>query len=134
MCTCTYECTTLQRIIIVYFTMNNAKNLERKSSEDRITCFLPLCYYPLVEPRLRIRFRRIRSLCLQIILVILVLFTGTRIPDPLFLIWSLPRLWYGSLSGSISVNHLSIFHNISCYNSLVLLTFVSRSSCRITYV
>ena len=50
---------------------------------------------------------------------------------PFFLIWSLPRLWYGSLSGSISLNHLSIFYNISCYNSLVLLTFVSRSSCRI---
>ena len=50
---------------------------------------------------------------------------------PLFLIWSLPRLWYGSLSGSISLNHLFIFYNISCYNSLVLLTFVSRSSCRI---
>jgi hypothetical protein len=50
--------------------------------------------------------------------------TGTRIPDPpFFLIWSLPRLWYGSLSGSISLNHLSIFYNISCYNSLVLLTF-----------
>jgi hypothetical protein len=48
---------------------------------------------------------------------------------PFFLIWSLPRLWYGSL------NHLSIFYNISCYNSLVLLTFVStRSSCRITYI
>jgi hypothetical protein len=56
----------------------------RKSSEDRITCFLPLCYNPLVEPRLRIRLRRIRSLCLQIILVILALFRGTRIPDPLF--------------------------------------------------
>jgi hypothetical protein len=49
---------------------------------------------------------------------------------PFFLIWSLLRLWYGSLSGSISLSHLSIFHNISCYNSLVLLTFVSRSSCR----
>ena len=61
--------------------------------------------------------------------------TGTRIPDPpFFLIWSLPRLWYGSVSGSISLNHLSIFYNISCYNSLVLLTFVSRSSCRITYI
>ena len=46
---------------------------------------------------------------------------------PFFLIWSLPRLWYGSLYGSISLSHLSIF-----YNSLVLLTFVSRSSCRIT--
>jgi hypothetical protein len=32
------------------------------------------------------------------------------------------------------MNHLSIFYNISCYNSLVLLTFVSRSSCRITYI
>ena len=53
---------------------------------------------------------------------------------PFFLIWSLPRLWYGSLSGSISLNHLSIFYNISRYNSLVLLTFVSRSSCRITYI
>jgi hypothetical protein len=53
---------------------------------------------------------------------------------PFFLIWSLPRLWYGSLSGSISLNHLSIFYNISCYNSFVLLTFVSRSSCRITYI
>ena len=53
---------------------------------------------------------------------------------PFFLIWSLPRLWYGSLSGSISLNHLSIFYNISCHNSLVLLTFVSRSSCRITYI
>jgi hypothetical protein len=66
-----------------------------------------------------------------------VYFTGTRIPDPpppFFLIWSLPRLWYGSLSGSIYLNHLSIFYNISCYNSLVLLTFVSRSSCRITYI
>ena len=51
---------------------------------------------------------------------------------PFFLIWSLPRLWYGSLSGSISLNHLSIFYNISCYNSLVLLTCVSRSSCRFT--
>ena len=50
---------------------------------------------------------------------------------PFFLIWSLPRLWYGFLSGSISLNHLSIFYNISCYNSLVLLTFVSMSSCRI---
>jgi hypothetical protein len=78
--------------------------------------------------------------------------TGTRIPDgffsllleevtsprkrefrtPFFLIWSLPLLWYGSLSGSISLSHLSIFYNISCYNSLVLLTFVSRSSCRFT--
>ena len=48
---------------------------------------------------------------------------------PFFLIWSLPRLCYGSLSGSISLNHLSIFYNISCYNSLVLLTFVYRSSC-----
>ena len=37
---------------------------------------------------------------------------------PFFLIWSLPRLWHGSLSGSISLNHLSIFYNISCYNSL----------------
>ena len=54
-------------------------------------------------------------------------------PPSFFLIWSLPRLWYGSLSGSISLNHLSILYNISCYNSLVLLTFVSRSSCRITY-
>ena len=61
--------------------------------------------------------------------------TGTRIPDPLFPhSWSLPRLWYGSLSGSTSLNHLSIFYNISCYNSLVLLTFVSRSSCRFTYI
>jgi hypothetical protein len=64
--------------------MNNAKNLERKSSADRIACFLPLYYNPLVEPRLRIRLRRIRSLCLQIILVRLVLFTGTRILDPFF--------------------------------------------------
>ena len=66
-------------------------------------------------------------------------YTGTRIPDPLFphLVPPPPpppRLWYGSLSGSISLNHLSIFYNISCYNSLVLLTFVSRSSCRITYI
>jgi hypothetical protein len=38
----------------------------------------------------------------------------------------------GSLSGSISLSHLFIFYNISCYNSLVLLTFVSRSSCRFT--
>ena len=52
---------------------------------------------------------------------------------PFFLIWTLPRLWYGSLSGSISLNHLSIFYNILCYNSPVLLTaFVSRSSCRFT--
>jgi hypothetical protein len=47
---------------------------------------------------------------------------------------SLLCIWYGSLSGSISLNHLSIFYNISCYNSLVLLTFVSRSSCRIAYI
>jgi hypothetical protein len=33
------------------------------------------------------------------------------------------------LSGSISLNHLSI-----CYNSLVLITLVFRSSCRITYI
>ena len=64
-----------------------------------------------------------------------LVYTDTRIPDPpFFLIWSLPRLWYGSLSGSMSLNHLSIFYNISCYNSLVLLTFVSRSSCRFTYI
>ena len=36
------ECPPLQGIISVYFTMNNAQNLERKSSADRITCFLPL--------------------------------------------------------------------------------------------
>ena len=53
---------------------------------------------------------------------------------PLFLIWFIPRLWYGSLSGSITLSHLSIFYNISCYISFVLLTFVSRSSCRITYI
>ena len=53
---------------------------------------------------------------------------------PFFLIWSLPRLWYGSLSRSISLNHLSICYNISCYNSLVLITLVFRSSCRITYI
>jgi hypothetical protein len=52
---------------------------------------------------------------------------------PFFLIWSLPRLWYGSLSGSISLNHLSIFYNISRYNSLVLLIFVSRSSCPVYF-
>ena len=51
---------------------------------------------------------------------------------PFFLIWFLPRLWYWSLSGSISLSHLSIFYNISCYNSLILLTFVSRSRCRFT--
>jgi hypothetical protein len=39
-----------------------------------------------------------------------------------------------ALSGSISLNYLSIFYNISCYNSLVLLTFVSRSSSRFTYI
>ena len=44
------ECTTLQGIIIVYFTMKNTKNLERKSSADRITCFLPLYYNPLGKP------------------------------------------------------------------------------------
>jgi hypothetical protein len=36
--------------------------------------------------------------------------------------------------GQASLNHLSIFYNISCYNSLVQLTFVSMSSCRITYI
>ena len=51
---------------------------------------------------------------------------------PYFLIWSLPRIWYGSLFGSISLSHLSIFYKISCYKSIVLLTFVSRSSCRFT--
>jgi hypothetical protein len=40
-------------------------------------------------------------------------------PPLFFLIWSLPRLWYGSLSGRISLNHLSIFYNISCYNSIL---------------
>ena len=30
-----------------------------------------------------------------------------------FLILPLPRLWYGSLSGSISLNHLSIFRELS---------------------
>jgi hypothetical protein len=34
-------------------------------------------------------------------------------PPSFFLIWSLPRLWYGSLSGSISLNHLSILYNIN---------------------
>jgi hypothetical protein len=52
-------------------------------------------------------------------------FLSLEFRTPFFLIWSLPRLWYGSLSGSISLNHLSIFYNISCYNSLVLLTFGS---------
>ena len=28
--------------------------------------------------------------------VVVRYFAGTRIPDPLFLIWSLPQLWYGS--------------------------------------
>ena len=28
--------------------MKNTKNLERKSSADRITCFLPLYYNPLL--------------------------------------------------------------------------------------
>jgi hypothetical protein len=32
---------------------------------------------------------------------------------PFFLIWFLLRLWYGSLSGNISLSHLSIFYNIS---------------------
>jgi len=32
------------------------------------------------------------------------------------------------------IYHLSIFYNILCYNSLVLLTFVSRSNCRFTYI
>ena len=53
---------------------------------------------------------------------------------PFFLLWSLPRLWYGYLSGSISLNHLSIFYDISCYNSLVLIIFVSRSRCRFAYI
>ena len=35
---------------------------------------------------------------------------------PFFLIWFLPRLWYGSLSGSISLSHSSIFY-ISCYKT-----------------
>ena len=30
--------------------MKNTKNLERKSSADRITCFLPLYYNPLTTP------------------------------------------------------------------------------------
>ena len=34
----------------------------------------------------------------------------------------------------IYLNHLSICYNISCYNSLVLITLVFRSSCRITYI
>jgi hypothetical protein len=57
-----------------------------------------------------------------------------KIVGSTFVMLDLPRLWYGSLSGSISLNHLSIFYNISCYNSLVLLTFVSRFSCRNTYI
>ena len=52
---------------------------------------------------------------------------------PFFLIWSLPRLWYGSLSGGISLNHLSIFYNISCCNSRST-NFGSRSSCRFSYI
>jgi hypothetical protein len=42
-----------------------------------------------------------------------------KIVGSTFVMLDLPRLWYGSLSGSISLNHLSIFYNISCYNSLV---------------
>jgi hypothetical protein len=55
--------------------------------------------------------------------------TDTRIPDPpFFLIWSLLRLWYGSLSGSISLSHLSIFYNISFYNTTITrCTALSRS-------
>ena len=57
--------------------------------------------------------------------------TGTRIPDPFFLIWSLPRLWYGSLSGSISLNHLSIFYIalFSCQHSskITNVTFLKQS-------
>jgi hypothetical protein len=52
------ECTTLQGIIIVYFTMKNTKNLERKSSADRITCFLPLSYNPLLQAKTRLLLDR----------------------------------------------------------------------------
>ena len=34
--------------------MKNTKNLERKSSADRITCFLPLYYNPLVGSKFKV--------------------------------------------------------------------------------
>ena len=71
---------------------------------------------------------------ISLLLITVLLHRHSNSGPPFFLIWSLPWLWYGYFSGSISLNHLSIFYNISCYNSLVLITFVSRFSCRITCV
>ena len=63
--------------------------------------------------------------------------TGTRIPDPPFSSFGPSRDYGMDLCLEVylwsSLSHLSIFYNISCYNSLVLLTFVSRPSCRFTY-
>ena len=36
--------------------MKNAKNLERKFSADRITCFLPLYYNPLRQHSVTVQF------------------------------------------------------------------------------
>ena len=102
-----------------------------------ISLFLPECACTTIidiSPRI---FKLIYCCCVSIIIVICICPPGHRhlkSGPPFFLIWSLPRLWYGSLSGSISLNHLSICYNISCYNSLVLITLVFRSSCRITYI
>ena len=38
--------------------MKNTKNLERKSSADRITCFLPLSYNPLLQAKTRLLLDR----------------------------------------------------------------------------
>ena len=94
---------------------NSKKKIDKKSGRKQPRVF-PLHFRVLDLPRYKDYHRH------------------SNYGPPFFLICSLPRLWYESLSGSISLNHLSIFYNISYYNSLVLRTFVSRSSCRITYI
>ena len=60
------------------------------------------------------------------------LITGTRIPDPPFSSFGPSRNYGMDLSLEVYLSHLSIFYIISCYNFLVLLTFVSMSSCCFT--
>ena len=53
---------------------------------------------------------------------------------PAIMVWIFVWNYSRNTSCEPNLNHLSISYNISCYNSLVLLTFVSRSSCPITYI
>ena len=109
------ECTTLQGIIIVYFTMKNTKNLKRKSSADRITCFLPL-YNPLINQLYETGREAIiyfMKLCAWDIFVSLNWTWSGEIIDLKFSIWIQIRILYLFISQLVSFDVKSV-KNSTC--------------------